>query len=79
MGKSQNIKKRQCNPVDIIGFQVYAKFGPNQTPQWLKKPVAVENFLCILPIFPIQMAKIARVVPNFVASYLGNRRELRDK
>ena len=79
MGKSQNIKKRQCNSLDIIGFQVYAKFWLNQSPQWLKKPVAVEIFLRILPIFPIQMAKIARVVPNFVASYPGTRCELGDK
>ena len=77
--ETQKISKPQCSSLDIPGMKIFGHFYKNLTAQSLKKRVLVENPFPFFKDFPIQIAEKARVVPIFVASYLGNRCELRDK
>ena len=79
MAKNQNIQKSPHSPLDIIGLMICARFYANLATQWLSVRVPVENWLPIFGDFPIHFAENARVGANFVASYLGNRLELRGK
>ena len=69
----------QCSSLDIPGMKIFGHFYQNLTIHSLRKRVPAENQFPFFKDFPIQIAKKARVVPIFVASYLGNRCELRDK
>ena len=79
MAKNQNFQKSLFSSLHIHGMNLYAGFWVNLTTQWLKFCVGAQNFCNFLPQFSIHFAKNARKRPNFDASYLGNRRELRGK
>ena len=60
-------------------MKIFGNVYKDLTVQSLRKRVPVENYVPFFNDFPIKIAEKARVVPIFVASYLGNRCELRDK
>ena len=75
--KKEKFKTGASCALDIHGIKQCTNFQGSLTSHWLKLLDASEFWDQFFGDFPIQMAENARKRPNFVASYLGNRWELR--